>query len=210
MGLDLSVSRLGLAPAVYWLANSRLLVLAPTALTQSAGVDADTQAVVIQPETGDVRWQPMSAIEASEAVSVQWQLDREVESLDGASVLAASLGGGGARAELRFSGLRVPLPVYNFNLPAFGEKGWQLERRYLGRARLEMRDSQSGHVVVRLTKTLINTPLYPDLHTLATWLPGGRFLVLTPRATGERRLLLVGPFPISQSRPAHARKDRVS
>jgi len=97
-------------------------------------------------------------------------------------------------AELAFSGFSLPRFGYSINVPPFSQPGWRLFPAYFGRLRLAVREGASGAPAVALARTLVNDPLLPALGGLATWLPGGEFLLLDPRSYGDFRLLVLGPF----------------
>lgn len=212
---DLDVGLYGMAPSCYWNDVPGRLLVVPEALLPledaAAAAAGHEKVLVVDPETALGDWRALSDLDLDGIRSVQWSLERQVVVKDHSAFLLSATQGRGPVAELSFSGVRFPLPVYNPNFPPFGEKGWGLETRRVGWARLAVRNSASEPASVELTKTLINTSVFPDLHSLATWLPGGRFLVLSPRADGERRLLLLGPFQgSSAAAPIENEKDRES
>lgn len=194
--VELDVERYGTVPSTYWLATDRLLVVVPEALTSlEAGAAGTARVLVVDPETTEDSWRTLDGLLFDDAVSVQWGLERHVSRQNSDAYLSVRPGGEGPVAQLSFFGLRFPLPVYNLNLPAFSEPGWRVETRYLGLLRLMVRRSRSEPASIELTQLLVNSAVFPDLYSLATWLPGGRFLLLSPMPYGERRLLLVGPVP---------------
>jgi hypothetical protein len=201
---SLDVSRFGLAPAVYWLPSPDRLLLVPAALVplageaqdggaQSSGAAEDGEILVVDLATGGGTWQPSSRVAGAEARHVFWSLPQHLDVRPDEEILHAEPGGRGLTAALTFGGFGVSIPSYNANIPPFGEPGWRLQRRRFGSWRLRAGEPGSSRPELELTLRVLNSSHEVEMASLAAWLPGGRYLVITPK-TGAPSLLLAGPF----------------
>lgn len=196
--LSLDVDRFGLAPALYWLPDPDRLVLVPAArvpwTAEAVAADGDGEVLVVDLGSGGRGWRRSAEVFDPRARHVFWGLPQQVEGHPGEEVLRPGRSAVGSVATLTFGGIGYPVPAYNANVPPFGEPGWRLQRRRFGRWRLAAGDEALGGDALELTRLTFNSSHEMELSSLAAWLPGGRFLVVSPR-TGERTLLLAGPFP---------------
>ena len=192
--LDLSVDRFGLTPVLYWSEASERLLVVPERIVfrgDNGEVTGEGAVLVTDPAVRRSEWRSLAPAEATTAVSVAWKIPRHFDGPVDRPRLSAFADGEGPVVELSFAGTVPKLPSYNPNIPPFGDPGWRLERHWFGQARLEVKPSAGAAGTVVLTRRLFDSTSFPDLDSLATWLPGGRFLVLDLLREGERRVLLV-------------------
>lgn len=194
--ISLDIGRFGLAPAAYWLPEPHRLVLVPAPLVpwrDTASTDGDGEVLVVDLETGESRWRRSSDVADPRARHVFWSLPQHLEGHPGEEILHSGDNGTGPSAALSFVGFALSLPTYNSNIPPFGEPGWRFQRRRFGRWRLTVGEAGSSEPALELTLLVLNSAQDVELSSLAAWLPGGEYLVLSPRR-GETKLLLAGPF----------------
>ncbi len=198
---SLHSSEFGAGPFVSWTDTPPRLLLEPY---PSYVLPRSNQVLSIDLETRQARWLPKATINLDDATSIKY-LDeanhgkfdeRGVRSLNYA--LSSKLG---TMVEFSFVGFSLPRLVYRIPWFFSEASGWGWEKNYFGWVGLVVRESKSSPIVVELKQTLFNSPSedLPSLDPLTVWLLGGKFLAVNPYQHIDPRVLVLGPFNISQN-----------
>jgi hypothetical protein len=186
---DVDVSQFGQTPTLYWIDNPLQLLLVPEQWFNAQ--QNDTQVLVVELENRITSWHPADTLNIDNAtlVEIPTQSIREEHN----SIVLPDLPKGG-QVELKFSGVSLVRPIYDFIGFPDGSRGWELQRSYFGQVNILIRDIESGPEVVKLSKTIINTESLPDIYSLINILTGKKFLLFRADLYGDKRIFILGPF----------------
>lgn len=192
--------RFGPSAAVKWSEDSkRLLILRDE--DEVYKPEGYKYALVVDLKVQQTYWQPIAELNLDATKKVESLETGYREQRDGLNLYYASALKEGPR--VAYSAVGFSLPILNYKIPFYSEiSGWQWEKTDFYWKRGVVRESDSGAVLVKLNRIVLNDNEYQRLYGgTSAWVMEGKFLIIEPARSPdlEHRVLGLGPFNTSQT-----------
>lgn len=201
--------RFGPSASVKWIEGSnRLLILRNEEEVYKP--EEYKYALVVNLEAQQNYWQPIAELNLDATKKVEFLNTGYRKRRDGLNLYYASASKEGPRVE--YSTVGFSLPILNYKIPFYSEiSGWQWEKTDFYWKRKVVRESDSGAVIVELSRIVFNDNEDQRLYGGAiAWVMEGKFLIFEPAGSlnHDDRVFVLGPFNTSQDTQSKDNKHK--